>query len=297
MLNNLFEIGNFPEIWKIAHVTPIYKRSGLKNDKANFRPISILPTLSKVCESVVHERLLSHCTMNHIITDRQAAYMRGDSTMTQLLYIVHFIRKNWGNSKIVQGAFLDISSAFDKVWHNGLIAKLSQIGIDGTLATFFKSYLSNRKQCVVLEGEKSTLLDIEAGVPQGSRLGPLLFIIYINDIIIDIESEILLFADDTTLLASGNDPAETSAQINRDLSKISEWSKKWKVTFNAKKSKEIIFSKKCLHNSPPIIFNNTYVDRVNSHKHLGVHLQSDLDWATQIHHTCLKANRKLSCSA
>ena len=183
------------------------------------------------------------------------------------------------------------------MWHNGLIAKLSQIGIDGTLATFFKSYLSNRKQCVVLEGEKSTLLDIEAGVPQGSRLGPLLFIIYINDIIIDIESEILLFADDTTLLASGNDPAETSAQINRDLSKISEWSKKWKVTFNAKKSKEIIFSKKCLHNSPPIIFNNTYVDRVNSHKHLGVHLQSDLDWATQIHHTCLKANRKLSCSA
>ena len=170
--------------------------------------------------------------MNNIISDRQASYMRGDSTMTQLLYIVHFIRKNWGNSKIVQKAFLDISSAFDKVWHNGLIAKLSQIGIDGTLATFFKSYLSNRKQCVVLEGEKSTLLDIEAGVPQGSRLGPLLFIIYINDIIIDIESEILLFADDTTLLASGNDPAETSAQINRDLSKISEWSKKWKVTFN-----------------------------------------------------------------
>ena len=238
LLNNMFEIGHFPEIWKIANVTPIYKRSGVKNEKENFCPISILPTLSKVCESVVHERLLSHCTMNNIISDRQAAYMRGDSTMTQLLYIVHFIRKNWGYSKIVQGAFLDISSAFDKVWHNGLIAKLSQIGIDGSLATFFKSYLSNRKQCVIIEGEKSTLLDIEAGVPQGSRLGPLLFIIYINDIINDIESEILLFADDTTLLASGKDPAETSAQINRDLIRISEWAKKWKVTFNAKRQRK-----------------------------------------------------------
>ena len=87
----MFEIGNFPQIWKIAHVTPIYKRSGVKNEKANFRPISILPTLSKVCESVVHERLLSHCTMNNIISDRQAAYMRGDSTMTQLLYCTLYI--------------------------------------------------------------------------------------------------------------------------------------------------------------------------------------------------------------
>ena len=117
-------------------------------------------------------------------------------------------------------------------------------------------------------------------MPQGSRLGPLLFIIFINDIINDIESEIFLFAYDTTLLASGNDPAETSAQINRDLNKISEWAKRWKVTFNAKKSKEMIFSKKCLNNSPPLIFNDTYIDRVNSHKYLGVHLQSDLEWQT-----------------
>jgi hypothetical protein len=97
-----------------------------------------------------------------------------------------------------------------------LISKLSQIGVDGTLLNLFTSHLNDRKQSVVVDGKKSSLLDIKAGVPQGSRLGPLLFIIYINDIVHDIESEIMIFADDTTLLASGSDPAETSAQLNRD---------------------------------------------------------------------------------
>ena len=188
-----------------------------------------------MCESVVHERLLSHCTRNNIISERQAAYLKGDSTMSQLLYLEHQIRLSWGKSMITQAAFLDISAAFDKVWHSGLLAKLDQIGVDGTLLNLFKSYLDNRKQCVIVEGTKSSLTDIKAGVPQGSRLGPLLFIIFINDIITDIESEILIFADDTTLLASGLDPAETSAQLNRDLDRISEWAAKWKVSFNAKK--------------------------------------------------------------
>ena len=219
LLNNLFEIGHFPDLRKIAHVTPIFKRSGQKNDKSNFRPISILPTLSKICESVIHQRLLSHCMEHSIISDRQAAYLKGDSTMSQLLYIVHYIRSNWGQKNIVQGAFLDISAAFDKVWHKGLLSKLGQIGISGTFIDLFTSHLINRKQCVNIEGVKSTLADVKAGVPQGSRLGPLIFIIFINDIVENLESEILVFADDTTLLASGKDPTETSEILNRDLKK------------------------------------------------------------------------------
>ena len=294
LFNNLFDIGHFAEIWKIAHVTPVYKRSGQKNDKSNYRPISILPTISKVCESIMHERLLSHCIDNNLISERQAAYLKGESTISQLLYITHYIRSNWGKSKIIQGAFLDISAAFDKVWHKGLLAKLDQIGVEGTFINLFESYLSQRKQCVVVDGQKSTLLDIKAGVPQGSRLGPLLFIIFINDIAQDIESEILIFADDTTLLSAGTDPAETSAILNRDLAKISAWADKWKVTFNPKKSKDMIFSNKILNNSPPLIFNGVDIDRVNLHKHLGVFLKSNLDWSAQIHETCLKANRKLA---
>ena len=294
LLNNLFEIGHFPDKWKIAHVTPIYKRIGSKNSKSNYRPISILPTLSKVCESVIHERLLSHCIDNDIITERQAAYLKGDSTISQLLYLVHQIRTSWGKSKIAHGLFLDISAAFDKVWHKGLLAKLEQIGISGAVLTLFNSYLSNRKQCVVVDGVKSSMMDIQAGVPQGSRLGPLLFIIYINDIVEGLESEILIFADDCSLLASGTDPTETAEQLNRDLHKISTWADKWKVLFNAGKTKDIIFSNKMLNNSPPLVFNDSFINRVNTHRHLGVYLTSNLDWSTQINDICLKANRKLA---
>ena len=283
LFNNLFEIGHFPDIWKIAHITAIYKKSGPKTCKIIFRPISILPNLSKLNESVIHDRLVKHCIENDIITEKQAAYLKGDSTVSQLSYMVHFIKQNWTYKNIAQGLFLDVSAAFDKVWHNGLLAKLNQIGVEGSFLNIIGSYLAGRKQVVVVDGVSSNTLEVKAGVPQGSRLGPLLFIIYMNDIIDDIESDILIFADDTSLMAFGKDPTETAAQLNRDLVKISEWATKWKVCFNAKKSKDIIFSNKCLNNSPPLIFGDTFINRVNTHKHLGLILTSSLDWSAQVH--------------
>ena len=146
LFNNLFEIGHFPDMWKIAHITAIYKRSGQKTLKNNYRPISILPTLSKVFESVLHDRLLKHCTEHNIISEKQGAYLKGDSTVSQLLYIVHNIRNNWGNKNITQSLFLDVSSAFDKVWHNGLLAKLAQIGVEDTFLNTVRAYLANRSK-------------------------------------------------------------------------------------------------------------------------------------------------------
>ena len=116
----------------------------------------------------------------------------------------------------------------------------------------------------------------------------------INDIGDTLESDILIFADDCSIFASGNDPAETTKQINRDLVRISSWAKTWKVTFNAGKSKDMIFSNKYLNNSPPLILNDNIIDRVNTHRHLGVYLTSNLDWSMQINDVCLRANRKLS---
>ena len=237
LFNNFFEIGYFPKLWKLAHITAIYKRSGPKTCKTSYHPISLLPTLSKVFESVLHDRLLKHCLENDIITEKQAAYLKGDSTVSQLLYIVHNIRKTWSEKNISQGIFLDVSAAFDKVWHNGLIAKLGQIGVEGSFLNTISSYLAGRQQVVVVDGVKSDVLDVKAGVPHDSRLGPLIFIIFMNDIIDDIESDILIFADDTSLIASGSDPAETAQQLNRDLNKISSWAIKWKVVFNAKNQK------------------------------------------------------------
>ena len=201
---------------------------------------------------------------------------------------------SWGNGKIGHGAFLDISAAFDKVWHKGLISKLEQIGISGYCLALFKSYLSHRKQCVVVDGVKSPFIDLQAGVPQGSRLGPLLFIIYINDIVEELECDILIFADDCSLLASGVDPTETANKLNRDLLRISTWADKWKVSFNSLKSRDMIFTNKMLNNSPPLIFKNDFIERVNTHRQLGVYLTSNLDWSFQINDICLKANRKLS---
>ena len=141
MFNNIFEIGHFPEIFKVGHITAIYKNSGLKADKANYRGIHLLSTLSKIAESVMHARLLGHCINNNVISERQAAYIKGDSTTQQLLYIVHFIKSSWTKDNITQGCFLDVFAAFDKCWVKGMIVKLEQIKIEGNCLDLFHSYL------------------------------------------------------------------------------------------------------------------------------------------------------------
>ena len=143
LFNNMFHAGYYPDEWKVGSVAPVYKRNGPKVSKECYRPITLLPTLSKICEAIIHDRLLEHCTANNILSDKQAAYLKGDSTITQLLYLVHSIRQAWGQKNIAHTVFLDISAAFDKVWHNGLIAKLAQIGVTGKPLDLFKSYLSS----------------------------------------------------------------------------------------------------------------------------------------------------------
>ena len=252
LLNIIFQNGTYPKIWKTANVTPVYKRKGAKTDKSNWRPISILPTLSKICESVIHHRILRHMLDNNIITEKQAAYLPKDSTTNQLLFIVHQIKASWAKNKISHACFLDISAAFDAVWHNALLAKLKQINIIGKPLNLLQSYLKDRKAKTVVDGAESTEQLLDAGVPQGSRLGPILFILFINDIIDNLESTPHIFADDTTLIATANDTSETVNLLNRDLKKVSTWAKKWKVTFNAGKTKDLIFTKKAINNTQPL---------------------------------------------
>ena len=149
----MFAEGIFPDIFKIGHICCIYKglSAGLKSSKTSWRPITLLPTLSKLAESVLHKRLLDHFLENNVISHRQAAYLKGDSTIQQVLYIVHMIRTAWSKKAIMQGVYLDVSAAFDKAWHAGLIAKLEQIQIQDSALTLFKSYLSKRVQITVID--------------------------------------------------------------------------------------------------------------------------------------------------
>ena len=292
LLNRIFHTGVYPKIWKLAHITPIFKSKD-KSDKANYRPISILPTLSKIAEAVIHKRLLQHLISNNIITKFQAAYIPSDSTAQQLLSMIHQIKLTMASDKIAHGVFLDVSSAFDAVWHAGLLKKLEQLNINGEVLELFSSYLSERSAVTVVDGQKSTQLPLNAGVPQGSRLGPLLFLIYINDIVNNLESMPFIYADDTTLIATASTTWETTNILNRDLVKISNWAHIWKITFNAQKSKDMIFSKALLP-SHPVIMGLHFIERVHLHKHLGVFLTSDLTWDKQIANITKKVNLKLS---
>ena len=139
VFNNLFEIGYFPEIFKMSHITALYKGDGLKSDKANYRGIHLLPTLSKIAESIIHKRLLAHFMTNNVISERQAAYIKGDSTTQQLLFLVHQIKTSWTKGKITQACFLDVSAAFDKCWINGLLAKLEQIQVEDSCLDLLKT--------------------------------------------------------------------------------------------------------------------------------------------------------------
>ena len=296
LMNAAFDSGIFPRVFKVANITPIWKNKGSKTDKANFRPISILPTLSKLAESVLHSRLIGHLVTNNIITDYQAAYLKGDSTTLQLLNLTHRIRQAWAEDKIAHAAFLDVSAAFDAVWHNGLLAKLKQAGVSGSFHKLLESYLSDRIARTMVEGVPSSDTKITAGVPQGSRLGPILFILYINDLVQGLNCMPHIFADDTTLLAVGKTTHETVLCLNQDLQRISRWAKLWKVRFNGDKSKDLIFTpkKEQLNNSYPLIFDDEVLDRVGSHKHLGVTLEPDLSWDTHLKKVINHANLKMS---
>ena len=174
-----------------------------------------------------------------------------------------------------------MSKAFDRVWHNGLLFKLRRMGIRGSLLEWFNSYLDQRQQRVVLEGSFSDYKEIKAGVPQGSILGTLLFLVFINDIVDDLGSNVKLFADDTSLYIIVEDPvmAANLMHMDTDLDKVHTWANAWLVKYNPYKTEELIISRKTIiTNHPSVTMNNVEVKRVDFHKHLGVNFNNDCMW-------------------
>ena len=297
-LTKLFNLslskGVFPQCWKQANVLPLHKKDD-KSTITNYRPVSLLSCTSKIFEKAVFKHIYNYLRDNRLISIRQSGFIPGDSTICQLIHLYHMFADALDKKQDIRVVFCDISKAFDRVWHRGLLSKLHKNGISGNLLTWFENYLQERKQRVVIDGQSSAYQTVPAGVPQGSVLGPLLFFIYINDITSVVNSEIRLFADDTTLYVTvDNDPTAAAQVLNKDLENMSRWADQWLVKFSPPKTETLYITKKKKKlQKPPLSMDGQLIREVKSHKHLGVTLSNDLSWNEHITNISASANRLL----
>ena len=285
IFNHSLDQGYFPVQWKHGNVCPIYNKDD-KSLPSNYRPITLLSILGKIMERCVHKYLYNFVITNRILTPFQSGFVQGDSTTYQLIHTYHAFCESVDNGKEIRTVFCDISKAFDRVWHRGLLQKLSGTGCSDKIICWFSSYLSGRKQRVVFNGQVSDWTSIQAGVPQSSILGPLLVLIYINDIVSGIRCPVRLFVDS---------PPTAANFLNSDLSAITNWANTWLVTFNASKTVSMTNSRKANPpQHPPLFMNNVQLTKIDTHKHLGLTFSKSCTWSQHIQNITSKAWARLN---
>ena len=296
IFSQCIDTGSFPLEWKKANVVPVHKK-GDKQCLKNYRPVSLLPVCGKIFERLIFNEMFGFLIENNLISSNQSGFKPGDSCINQLLSITHEIYKSFDDGFEVRGVFLDISKAFDKVWHKGIIFKLQQNGISGKLLCVLSDFLKDRKQRVILNGQFSSWTSVNAGVPQGSILGPLLFLIYINDLADGLSPNAKLFADDTSLFSVIHDVDASANELNNDLYQINKWAFQWKMSFNpdpSKQAQEIIFSIKTKKNyHPSLHFNNSIISQSSYQKHLGIFLDAQLTFQEHLKVITAKVNKTI----
>ena len=298
LFNKSLQSGTFPKIWKEAFVTPIFKNSGSPSDVRQYRPISLLSCLSKILEKLVYSSIYSHLTENNLLSDRQSGYRAGHSTQLQLTYLTHNIYRYLDSGRDVTAIYLDISKYFDKIWHEGLLYKCkNEFFISGSLFSWLKSYLTDRTQRVRVGDAFSTTKMTKAGVPQGSVLGPLLALMYLDGLRHNLTNEILLYADDTSIHASHTteDIDVVQDSLQRDLDNIDGYAKQWAIQFNITKTVQQTFSHKLHPTVPTLHFAGQNIPTdTETHKHLGITFSTDLRFHNHVNNIIKKANIAMS---
>ena len=299
LFNKLLSESCFPSCWKSASVVPVYKNSGERSDPRNYRPISLLPVISKVFESIINVAMVRLLDSSGLFSDFQYGFRSSRSTADILTVISERFYRTLNSCGEARTIALDISKAFDKVWHAGLIQKLQGYGLSGPFLDIIKSFLLNRRIKVVLDGQKSKSYDINAGVPQGSVLGPTLFLLFINDLPDHIVSKIAIYADDTTVYSCHDktnslfDKVEHAAFLEDDLRTIVEWGNEWLVTFNADKTKLLSINRYRQPILPSIAMGGVDLPESDSIRLLGLTLSKDLSWNKYVQLIATSAAKKV----
>ena len=289
LLNTTMEKKEIPADWKNAYVSPIFKK-GARNIASNYRPISLTSIPCKIMESIVKETVLKHMVDNNLLSSKQFGFISGRSTVTQLLKYLNQCVDTMVKGGVVDAIYLDFAKAFDTVPHSRLLGKLRSYGIGGNILKWIEAFLRNRTQIVKVNGEKSFSAPVLSGIPQGSVLGPLLFVIYINDLPDNINSDSFLFADDTKILRQISS-TEDSIQLQGDLKSLEEWSKKWLLRFNADKCHVLTLGKieHIVHTHRYELYDEE-LDHVFEETDLGVTIDSNLKFEEHISKKVNKAN-------
>ena len=272
--------------WKLQNVTPLFKK-GSKKDPGNYRPVSLTSVPGKILESIIAEDIINHLESNKLLGDSQHGFRKGRSCLTNLLEFFHSIFSMYDKSRAVDILYLDFKKAFDKVPHKRLMAKVRGLGIIEEAADWIEDWLKGRKQRVVINGQSSTWREVTSGVPQGSVLGPLLFIIYINDLDLELLSKLSKLADDTKLGINANSD-DAIQQLQEDLNKIGEWSQMWQMPFNLEKCKVMHIGHKNKKAKYELL--GKELEICEQEKDLGVIISNDLKSSKQ----CIEAEKKAS---
>lgn len=297
IINSILKLQIFPNQWKNALIIPIYKKQKDKTDPTSYRPISLLNTMAKITEKIIHRRLIEAVEKrNNIIVPEQFGFRAGHSTTMQIVRISNDVIKNYNKQKVTVMTLLDIEKAFDTVWINGLIHKLIHYNIPTFLTKLIYSYLTERTLQVKVKNILSTKQKTKAGVPQGSVLGPVLFNLFINDIPTFPKTSIALYADDTAIYSHSYYAQAALLQNQIHVDKILQYCKKWKIKLNAAKTENITFARKFTNTTTyqRLRILDKTIEPTKAVKYLGVWMDSSLRYHIHAQKTITKFNNALS---